>query len=148
MKKVIRLTERDLVRIVKRVINEQTNQTPTTQTPVKQTPTELTYMKGIKYVGTFSDEASGRVFQVVKAFDLKCGVTELQMIEWDGYRKSTAKPLNNKIVYLYIETFGRPSVPNDLSTKKSNDLYVRATNPCDFNKLGEFGTLQNTNTYG
>jgi hypothetical protein len=114
--------------------------------PGAQQGTVLPAYKGVKYIGTFNDAASGVNLQVVKAVDLKCGVIELQVIQWNNFHRNGAKPINNKILYVYLKSDGRAKAPNDIETKRLNNLFDKATNPCDFDNLEDFGVMQNFDT--
>jgi hypothetical protein len=114
MKKIIRLTESDLARIVRRVINEQV----------------ITLKPGMTGEGTYSDTAEGKNYSVVKVNTLSCDLVEVTFKNIKSSRVEIAyyKPSNVTSKLIRFRRFGEG---------------VKSENPCgEFESFGDFGRLQ------
>lgn len=114
MKRIVRLTESDLARIVKRVIREQ------------EETFEL--RNGMKGIGYMQDEAEGKTYLVAKVNSLPCGVTEVVF-----------KNSRGGVEYGY---FNEKPTSNVIDFRRSGEG-VKSTNPCsEFDSFGNFGSLK------
>lgn len=99
MKKIIRLTESDLIRLVKRVINEQT--TPSTgigKSVAKELVTALSPMSNGKFI---DDDAAA--LNSIKRLKNKADYDEMENELIDTYKKSFCTYLESEMSYYQIE---------------------------------------------
>jgi hypothetical protein len=114
MKRIVRLTEADLARIVKRVIREQEE--------------SFELKSGMKGLGYMQDEAEGKTYVVAKVNSLPCGVTEVVF-----------KNIRGMVEYGY---FNEKPTSNEIDFRRSGEG-VKSTNPCsEFDSFGNFGSLR------
>ena len=119
MRRIVRLTERDLTRLVRRVIKEQNT-------------TKFVLKPGMVGKGILQDEAEGKIYTVVSVTDLKCDITEVKF------------KMGNFTVYGYF----RPSKElNSSESKKINFTRlgegVKSNNACnEFDEFNNLGLLQ------
>ena len=140
MKKIIRLTESDLVRLVKRVIKEQSpyapGMAPKTTTPAGVNPTNKS---SIKYTGEFktdvSDEFNKKEFEkFIKSQSGAGTFMQGNLYNFVPISNKVARVNNpNNRTYGYVNIYiSKENLPNDINT-----------NPCYSNlKLDEDGDLK------
>ena len=112
MKRIVRLTESDLARIVRRVIKEQEGVIPKV---------------GMSAVGYLQDEAQGYKFIVQKVTPItECGITELELVTKQGGRPR----------YGYYKDNDMESIKRFGERVKSNNPCA------DFASMDSFGALK------
>jgi restriction endonuclease S subunit len=117
MKRIIRLTESDLARIVRRVIKEQ-------EETFKLRP-------GMVGTGYMSDTAEGKTYKVNNVKDLNNGVIEVEFINKRGQKE-----------YGYYEPKDAYK-GNKKCFRREGEGAARATNPTPgLDGLGDFGCLE------